>query len=879
MSALNNSLLLGQEGGGGYAISRSLRFNSSDSAYLSRTPASAGNRKTWTFATWAKLTGPYDATDDYLLYAYGSGTSQLDYFDLRWQSSSGVLRVGGYNSAWRTTTAVFRDPSAWYHIVLVWDTTQATAANRVKLYVNGVEQTAFSSSSNPSLDDQTSVNNTVAHRLGNTSNLLLADCFLVDGQALDPTSFGEFSATTGVWMPKAYSGSYGTNGFHLDFSDNSTSAALGTDTSGNGNTWTVNNFQATVQTGRLYAQASGTSTSAFSSATLLGNFPATVGGSYAIYDADLVTPVTSATFSYLYSFGSVVEVLVSADGTNWTSKGNQSSSYTTVSHTSAFRYVRWFYSTFNFGITNNPAQNDSLVDVPTNGSEVDTGAGGQVRGNYATLNPLARVSFGSGTGPMANGNLELVGAAGIQYVAVSTIALNTSVYAEFVGATQYIGLKAVNSDNPYIWFGTVFERNGSAEAVGVSYNSTDVVGIAFNPSTLALTFYKNGAFQYTKTIASGEYVFLVSTVNAGNCVCNFGQRPFAYPAPSGFKALCTANLPAPVVTKPSTVMDVSLWTGNNSTQTITGLGFSPGLVWMKSRSNAINNGLFDQVRGTAKFLESNTTTAEQTKSGITAFNSDGFTLGSHVIGNTSPYTYVGWCWDAGSSTVTNTQGSISSQVRANASAGFSVLTYSGANGGTVGHGLGVAPSLVIVKCRSNADGWVTYHKDLGPTNTLQLQSTNAVQTSDTTAFNSTAPSSTLVTLGNSGRTCESGRTYVAYCFAPVAGYSSFGSYTGNGSADGPFVYTGFRPRWILWKCTTAAYDWDVYDAVRDPYNAAAARLKPNSSDAEATLSPATFDILSNGFKLRQGYNSSNASGQIYIYFAVAESPFQYARAR
>jgi hypothetical protein len=193
---------------------------------------------------------------------------------------------------------------------------------------------------------------------------------------------------------------------------------------------------------------------------------------------------------------------------------------------------------------------------------------------------------------------------------------------------------------------------------------------------------------------------------------------------------------------------------------------------------------------------------------------------------------------------------------------------------TVGHGLGVAPTLLITKARSNSSSWWTYHTSLGTGSYLALNSTAAAASDYSWG---SAPTSTVFTANNNFFT--NGYTYVVYAFAPVAGYSSFGSYTGNGSADGPFVYTGFRPRWILWKCTTAAYDWDVYDAVRDPYNAAAARLKPNSSDAEATLSPATFDILSNGFKLRQGYNSSNASGQIYIYFAVAESPFQYARAR
>jgi hypothetical protein len=386
-------------------------------------------------------------------------------------------------------------------------------------------------------------------------------------------------------------------------------------------------------------------------------------------------------------------------------------------------------------------------------------------------------------------------------------------------------------------------------------------------------------------------IFGIGTASAGfdaNGSINFGQRPFAYPV-SGFKALCTANLPAPVVTKPSTVMDVKLYTGNGSTQTISGLGFSPDLVWIKNRTLAVSHVLQDTVRGVSTYLASDLTAAEATYSslGITAFNSDGFTVADVTNGgyrvNGAPGTafggsYAAWCWDAGSSTVTNTQGSISSQVRANASAGFSVATLTTPNSGTftVGHGLNVAPSLVICKARNQAFTWIVYHRSAGAGNVLVLNTT-AASAANATIWQNTNPSSTLVygDVTNWGTA-----NYVMYSFAPVAGYSSMGSYVGNGSSDGAFVHTGFRPRFILIKRTDSSGQWTMYDTARDSSNASKTPLAPNESTAESGFTSGyNLDILSNGFKWRDAGMVNNASGGTYIYFAVAESPFQYARAR
>jgi hypothetical protein len=326
-------------------------------------------------------------------------------------------------------------------------------------------------------------------------------------------------------------------------------------------------------------------------------------------------------------------------------------------------------------------------------------------------------------------------------------------------------------------------------------------------------------------------------------------------------------------------MDVALYTGNNTARSITGLAFNPDLVWIKGRSGATDHALYDAVRGAQKDLVSNSTAAETTQTtGLTAFNSDGFSIGTLAKLNTNAATYVAWAWDAGSSTVTNTAGSISSQVRANASAGFSVVTYTGTgSAATVGHGLGVAPSMVIIKQSSGTFAWRVYHQHLGNSNVILLNLTNA-SASDSLAWNNTSPSSTVVSLGTSQGVNGSGSTYVAYCFAPLAGYSSAFSYTGNGSSDGPFCFLGFRPRLILAKRSDGGSEnWYLIDSARGAYNVNDKLLNPNTSATEETYSQ--VDFLSNGFKIRNTGTGMNANGATMIGFAWAESPFQYARAR
>ena len=793
MSIFHNNVLAGRGAvAGGYQIERSLRFNPADTAYLSRTPSVAGNRKTWTWAGWVKrgelgaIQALFDATWALNDTSWVSMRLQYDQF-----------YIDTYNSI-VTTVAVFRDPSAWYHVIYAMDTTQAVGEDRVKIYVNGIRQTTTGVIASQNAD--TGVNAAQLHAIGRYNysgdkyfSGCLADVFLIDGQALDPTSFGEFD-TNDVWQPIAYTGSYGTNGFHLPFSDNSTAAALGTDTSSNGNTWTVNNISVTAG-----------------------------------------------------------------------------------------------------------AANDSLVDSPTNGSQEDTGVGGEVVGNYCTWNPL---NTASNLG-LANGNLDTTsfsgssdaysyGTIGVSsgkwyYEATPTTVIAASFY--MIGWGRGNKLTSNGSDE-YLYYSTGALRGASSASYGASWTAGDVIGIALDLNAGTLVFYKNGVSQGTAFTGITGTVFPKFGYWHGLGNFNFGQRPFAYTAPSGFKALCTANLAEPTIADGSTAMDVVLYTGNGSTQTISGLNFSPDFVWLKTRSNTVGHNLYDVIRGVNKPLITNSTAAEDATNiygAVSAFNSDGFDvqIGSTdaIRANASGYTYVAWTWDAGSSTVTNTQGSITSQVRANASAGFSVVTYTGngTNNATVGHGLGVAPRFLIGMDRTGGN-WQVWGANMNNGSfdcIMNLNTTDALATGITTRFR--AASSTTFTIGTDSDINANGNTYVTYCFAPVDGYSSFGSYTGNGNTtgDGAFVYLGFRPRWIMIK-GTGTDSWIIHDTARNTYNFVGNRLWANLSDQEASSTVFGIDMLSNGFKTRVNNADQggwNVSGQTYIYAAFAEHPFSSARAR
>jgi hypothetical protein len=772
-------LLLSDEG---YQISRSVRLRSSASAYFNRTNSgSPTNAIKWTWSGWFKR-GVLPSTSN-LFTATNSGND-----DSYLQFSNDNLIFGSYQGAGTDygikTAAVFRDPSAWYHIVAVLDTANATAADRAILYINGVRQTVNNQSNGTFPQNYTGCKiNTASQavRMGlrgvfNDGPLdgYLTEINFIDGQALTPASFGETNPVTGVWQPKKYTGTYGTNGFFLNFSDNSaaTAAAIGKDNSGNGNNWTPNNISVTA------------------------------GATY-----------------------------------------------------------------------------DSMLDVPTQWAD-----GGNGRGNYAVLNPLdfttvgtiseANLRFAQSSLFSRSGRATIGVASGKWYWEVTNLGGNNSI--GIGNASMSLGGYCGQDANGWSYFidGDKY-NNSTATAYGASYTTNDVIGVALDMDAGTLTFYKNGVSQgqaFSSLSGTMFPAFSASSVSNVTFVANFGQRPFAFSPPTGFKALNTLNLPTPTILKGNQYFDVVTRNGSSGPYTTT-IDLTQGaMLWDKTRSAVGNHNLVDSVRGISKLIQSNNTNAEATDATfITAFNNKSYTTGAGDYG--SGTTLVDWIWQKG------------------ATQGFDIVTYTGdgTNNRTVSHSLGVTPSMVIVKSRtSGTRSWFVAHRSLATNNNLLLQTTDIAY--GPSAFGSGVVGNLTSSVfecvpgtiapNNTANINANGENFIAYLFASVAGYSAFGSYTGNGSADGTFVFTGFRPRFVMTKRTDTTSPWQVLDSSRDTYNSAIAGLFPNTSGAEASFTqPNGIDYLSNGFKLRNSSTDDNASGGTYIYAAFAENPFKNALAR
>jgi hypothetical protein len=332
------------------------------------------------------------------------------------------------------------------------------------------------------------------------------------------------------------------------------------------------------------------------------------------------------------------------------------------------------------------------------------------------------------------------------------------------------------------------------------------------------------------------------------------------------------------IKKPSDYFNTKLYTGNGTTATgITGVGFQPDWTWIKARSIGYDNNLFDVVRGSTKRLISNTSGAETTQSEmIKSFDSDGFTLGNDAGVNANTETFVSWNWLAdNTSGSANTDGSISSTVSASATSGFSIVKYtagsSGANTDTIGHGLNSVPSMIILKTTTAIDSWVVYHQSNGAGKSMVLNNNSVVATNAN--IYPTTPTSSVFYPGNTATTNGSSRSYIAYCFAEKQGYSKFGNYFGNGSADGPFVYTGFKPAFIMIKDADNLEQWFIFDNKRNTSNVSKNLLYASDAAAETTSGANQIDILSNGFKMRSTNNGTNRSGgEGFTYMAFAEEP-------
>lgn len=712
-----------------------------------------------------------------------------------------------------------------------------------------------------------------------------------------------------------------------------------------GSTWRVfvdgtqvDTFTSTAslyQSGNQFTLARGQGSGIFTG--LLSNVRVIKGT--ALYTSNFTPPVTALTAvtnTQLLTLQSSTIVDNSANALSITNTGSVTTSAATpwgnfiAGQDSSGAGNNW--ASANVNVTSSGTTYDSMIDSPTNYAD-----GGNGRGNYCTINPI---NGGNTAVVPSNGNLTVTwGAAqGNSTIAATQAVSSGKWYFEATlttvgGSFPFVGIipnqsvvGSTNSEAGYAnnnWVG-----NGTLAA-------GDVIGVAFDLDGLTFTAYKNGVAitvasggKSSDTIVSGIASWVPAISGLQNTVwnMNFGQQPFrglyvsgsgsSYVGtgapPSGFSALNTQNLPTPTIAAGNKHFDASLYQGDgaNSKTIVNSGGFAPDLVWIKARNFAANNTFWDSVRGNYLALFSDVTNAEQAMGQLTSLNNNGFTVGygSGQV-NYLTYNFIGWQWNAGGApTVNNTAGAgnvptagsvkingsnssatlagsiAATRLSANTSAGFSVVTYTGTGANaTVGHGLGVAPSMILIKDRdSSSNGGAVYHASIGATKYLKLFQTTTgtdAEATDNTVWNGGSPtfSSSVFSIGTNARTNSTDK-YVAYCFAPVAGYSAFGGFTANGvSGDGSFIYTGFLPRFILYKRTDSTSSWFIHDTSRQGYNVQGPELYPDSSAIEATAT--RLDILSNGFKIRAAAATNpNVSSATYIYACFASNPFKTSRA-
>ena len=756
------------------------------STYLNRNASATAT--TFTYSVWLKRSSL--ASDYQYFFSYQSSGGGSNGYGLAFNGSTNKMYYYGTGGT-ATTDAVFRDPSAWYHVVL------SVSSGTGTLYVN-----------NETVKSSIAVNQVTsgegmtigAYKYGSTIDYefdgYMAHTHFTDGYAYTPSTFGS-TATNGQWVPTLTpSVTYGTNGFFLKFTN---ASDLGEDFSGNNNDFT--------KTG------SGDKTN---------DNPENVFAS--------LNPLYKQG-SPTFSEGNTKVVLPAGDGT----QGAAANFAPPVG--------KWYWE-----IKQGSSTNSSIMVREASDKEDDLS---YYEGNYA--------------GYEKND--------GDQRVTGNT----TSVYGAAYTSGDII-MVALDMDNNRVYFG----KNGLwADGAGNSNQSSldDYVPLNGVTNGVPAVTNANGSASATFQFNFGNPAFTISSGNAdGN-----GKGTFEYAPPTNYLALCSDNLSSALtqpIGKGGSYMNTVLYTGNGSNgHAITGVGFQPDLVWLKSRVNAETNWLGDSVRGPNLRLQSNSTNAEfdtgpsgNNYPGVSSFDSDGFTVGRSDAANANGQSMVAWNWRASGSTASNTDGSITSTVSANTTAGFSVLTYTGneTQGATVGHGLGKIPKMIIVKCRSQSDAWGVYHVSVGATKYLKLNETSATTSTGTTVF-PTTPTSSLFYLGNSGLVNGNSRTYVAYCFAEIEGYSKMGGFTGNGNSNGPFVYTGFSPAFVYIKWTSGANHHVLYDNAINTYNPASVYQRANDAAADGTSTP--IDFLSNGFKIRHTDSAINSSGGSYIFTAFAENPF------
>ncbi len=890
-----------------YESERSLRFDPNDT-YMERTPSSAGNRKIFTISIWFKLgiLKEYSGSDGRIIFATGGGGSgsYATSLGIRGDVYGGpklefttMLGAGsGSNYGTLQTSAMIRDPSAWYHVVVKVDTTQSTASNRMKMYINGVEETSFSTSSYPDQNADTYMNVTDKTGIGanrtwanqntkyNYFGGYLAEFYFLDGTAYDASYFGETDSTTGQWIPIEYTGgNYGTNGFYLNFSDNSgtTATTLGKDSSGNGNNFTPNNFSVAAGAGNDSLEDTPTN-----------NFCT-------------LNPITYG------SGGGEPSATLSNGNLDFT---ESSSNNRTAVSTFGLKTGKWY---FELLCTNTGTFSIGLTDFDNN------------QGSFYRTNGSYSSSFGGG------------GASGY-----STWTTN-----------DVIGV-AIDSDSGKIWYAKNNTWQSGDPATGNSPTNTFTTGLTLHTEAFTdnSSGTKSGSFNYgqrafTYTPPTGYQS--ICSANLPDPTINLPNKHFdttLYTGNGGTNnitglsfepdwvwmknrsavsdhILCDqirglVNLRSNQTTAEQSNGSIHLQSFNSDGFTVAGTGANSNsngdnfVAWnwdagetdgktytVTVVSDSGNKYRFDGFGTSAVTLdlaEGGTyifnypsahplrfsTTADGTHGGGSEYTTGVSSYGNSVtitVAASAPTLYYYCTQHSGMGGQVNTNstlgssnfdGAIQSTVKVNATVGFSITNFYPTAAGTAvttGHGLGVAPSVVIVKSRGSSANWDVLHMSLGSSKKLYLNGTNAEINSG--AWGSTDPTSSVFTY-NPGN--QNNNNQIAYSFSEVAGYSKFGSYTGNGSTDGTFVFTGFRPAWVMVKRSDSTGNWFIIDNKRDTFNEVTKDLVPNSSGAE-TDNPSFLDFLSNGFKLRTTGTAVNAGTIIYL--AFAESPFKYARAR
>ena len=840
---------MGDESTGFYSetIDQSLRFNEGDNSRMSVTVgdgsgSGGGNRRTYTFSVWLKFS---EVGDSFRIFEGYTSSSQ--YTGLGFDSSNRMrfdrLQDGVTNTVY--SNAVFRDATNWYHFVWSIDTEQSTASNRVRFYVNGTELTdkGTSGSGYPVEDLNTMINasgQSTVHAIGkfggNTNSNFsgyMAEVNFIDGLQLSPTSFGE--TKNGVWIPKSVSGlTYGTLGFRLTFADSSDLGNNANSTDGTNDFTTVTNLAST-------AVVPDSPTNNWCTWNAIDNFGA----------------------------GNLTH-----GATKWaaTSGSNEGVASTFAMPTSGKWY--WEYHVQDKGYL----------------SHIGLTSAGTVYDNTGSSDGT-RASWGFGTWNASyNSNITKYtssggGSAGTNWSAAGNV------------TDGQVLACAYDADNGTLWFakaGTFINSSGTANPA----TNTDPRFSGLNDGTQWFAYntqYPDGSPDFFVNFGQDSSFAGSKTSGSTNAQDANGIGDFYYTPPSGFLALCASNLPQNTLSanqseQATDHFNTVLYTGNGTSQSITGVGFQPDWVWAKSRDDgSLWHFLLDSSRGGNARLYSNGNGAESSSvNNITSFDADGFSVGSAVNINANNDPIVAWNWKAnGGTTSSNTDGTITSTVQANQTAGFSIITYTGTGtqSDTVGHGLGVKPKVVIVKSRSEAQNWHVYHEGVhgsAPHNyVLVLNSNNDRSSSSADFMNSTAPTTSVISVGDDNSSNKSGTTYVMYAFAEVEGYSRFSDYLSIFNSNGNFIFTGFRPQWVMIKAYAGVSDasWIMYDDVRGTENPTTNHMFANLSNAETTNTNLYIDFLSNGFKIRGTNTNIGGGSDYYVFFAFARQDFKFSNAR